>query len=34
MPKVPLTFVVIAPSADGFGADCVIKAPEEIARCE
>ena len=34
MPTAPLTFVVVAPSADGFGADCVIKAPEEIARCE
>jgi zinc protease len=34
MPKPPLTFVVVAPSAEGFDADCVIKAPEEIARCE
>jgi zinc protease len=34
MPKPPLTFVVVAPSSEGLGADCVIKAPEEIARCE
>lgn len=34
LPKPPLTFVVIAPSAEGFGADCVIKAADEIARCE
>jgi predicted Zn-dependent peptidase len=34
MPKPPLTFLVVAPSADGMGADCVIKAPEDIARCE
>ena len=34
MPKPPLTFIVVAPSAEGMGADCIIKAPEEIARCE
>jgi zinc protease len=34
LPKAPLTFVIVAPSAEGLGADCVIKAPEEIARCE
>jgi zinc protease len=33
-PAPPLTFVMVAPSAAGLGADCVIKAPEEIARCE
>ena len=33
-PKEPLTVVMVAPSAEGLGADCVIKAPEEIARCE
>jgi zinc protease len=33
-PKPPLTVVMLAPSAEGLGADCVIKAPEEIARCE
>ena len=33
-PPEPLTFVVVAPSAEGLGADCVIKAPEEISRCE
>jgi zinc protease len=33
-PQPPLTFVMVAPSAEGLGADCVIKAPEEIARCE
>jgi zinc protease len=30
----PLTVVVVAPSADGFAADCVIKAAEEVGRCE
>jgi zinc protease len=34
MPKPPLTFLVVAPSADGMGADCIVKAPEEIVRCE
>jgi zinc protease len=29
-----LTIVVVTPSAAGLPADCVIKAPEEIARCE
>ena len=33
-PKPPLTVVVVAPSAEGLAADCVIKAPEELARCE
>jgi zinc protease len=33
-PTEPLTVVVVAPSADGFGADCVIKAAEEISRCQ
>jgi zinc protease len=34
LPKAPLTAVLVAPSAEGIGADCVIKSPEEIARCE
>jgi len=34
LPKPPLTTVIVAPSADGLGADCVIKAVAEIARCE
>jgi zinc protease len=33
-PAPPLTIVMVAPSADGLGADCVIKAPAEITRCE
>lgn len=33
-PLEPLTVVMVAPSAEGLGADCVIKAPEEIGRCE
>jgi zinc protease len=33
-PKPPLTAVVIAPSAEGLAADCVIKSPEELARCD
>jgi zinc protease len=33
-PAEPLTVVVVAPSAEGLGADCVIKAPAEIGRCE
>jgi zinc protease len=33
-PRPPLTFVMVAPSAAGLGADCVIRAAEEIARCE
>ena len=32
-PTEPLTIVMVAPSAEGLGADCVIKAPEEISRC-
>lgn len=34
LPKPPLTAVLVAPSAEGFGADCIIKALAEIARCE
>jgi len=34
LPQPPLTFVMVTPSAEGLGADCIIKAPEEIARCE
>jgi len=34
LPKPPLTAVLVAPSAEGMGADCVTKAPEEIARCD
>ncbi len=33
-PRPPLTIAVVAPSAEGLGADCVIKAPEDIKRCE
>lgn len=33
-PPPPLTTVVVAPSAEGYGADCVIKAADEIARCD
>lgn len=33
-PKGPLGFVIIAPKADGLGADCVIKALDEAARCD
>jgi zinc protease len=33
-PSPPLTVVMVAPSAEGLGADCVIRAAEEIARCE
>ncbi len=33
LPKPPLTAVLVAPSAEGLGADCVIKALAEIARC-
>src|SRR5439155_12761243 len=33
-PKPPLTMVVVAPSAASLRADCVIKAPAEIGRCE
>lgn len=33
-PKEPLTIVMVAPSAEGLAADCVIKAPDEIVRCE
>jgi zinc protease len=33
-PKLPLTVAVVAPSAEGLAADCVIKAPDEIARCD
>jgi len=34
LPKPPLTIVMVAPSAQGLGADCVIRALAEIARCE
>jgi zinc protease len=34
LPKPPLTTVMVAPSAEGLDADCVIKALAEIARCE
>jgi hypothetical protein len=33
MAKPPLTIAVVAPSADGLGADCVVKALEELDRC-
>ena len=33
-PKAPLTVVIIAPSAEGFKADCVIKSPADIGSCE
>jgi hypothetical protein len=33
-PAEPLTVVIVAPSAAGLDADCVIKSPAEIARCE
>ncbi len=33
-PKPPLTMVVIAPSAEGLAADCAIKSPEDLARCD
>jgi zinc protease len=33
-PKPPLTVAVVAPSAEGLPADCVIKTPDEIARCD
>ena len=33
-PKEPLTIVMVAPSAEGLGADCVIKTPAELSRCE
>jgi zinc protease len=33
-PREPLTVVIVTPSAEGLGADCVIKAPAEIAKCE
>lgn len=34
MPAPPLTIVMVAPSAEGLGADCVIKSPEEVGTCE
>jgi zinc protease len=34
LPKPPLTTVVIAPSAEGFAADCVIQSPADLARCD
>ena len=33
-PNPPLTMVVVAPSGDGFVADCLIKSPEQLARCD
>ena len=33
-PKAPLTMVVVTPSAEGFAADCLIKSPEALARCD
>ena len=33
-PRPPLTTVVVAPSADGWGADCVISSIDEAARCD
>jgi zinc protease len=33
-PKPPLTMVVVAPSADGLAADCVIKSPADLGRCD
>jgi zinc protease len=33
-PKAPLTIVMVTPSAEGLNADCVIRAPEEITRCQ
>lgn len=33
-PKPPLTIAVVTPSAEGLAADCVIKAPDDIKRCE
>jgi zinc protease len=33
-PAPPLTTVVVAPSADEFSADCVIKSPDDLARCD
>lgn len=34
LPPPPLTIVMVAASAAGLGADCVISAPEEIGKCE
>jgi len=33
-PKAPLTVIMVAPSAAGLAADCVIKSAAEIGRCE
>jgi zinc protease len=33
-PPPPLTMVVVAPSANGIAADCVIRSPAEFSRCE
>lgn len=33
MAKLPLTVVVVAPTADAITADCVIKSPDEIDTC-
>jgi zinc protease len=32
-PKPPLTAVMITPSAEGLSADCVIRSPEDLPRC-
>jgi zinc protease len=32
-PKNPLTMVIVTPKAEGLGADCVIKAAEELEKC-
>ena len=34
LPAPPLTIVMVAPSAEGLAADCVIKTPEAIDTCE
>jgi zinc protease len=34
LPQPPLTVAVVAPSADGLAADCVIKAADAIERCD
>jgi zinc protease len=33
-PRAPLTFVMVTPSAEGLNADCVIRSPEELVRCQ
>ena len=34
LPAPPLTVVMVAPSADNLGADCVLKTPADLAKCE